>query len=145
MGILDEIEAEQKMRPDPWNGAEDKLEEWLGIAPEGSMKPKPKKKDEDPGDIKVTLTLCSQATEVYLPKDFRTSVEYARAIKLHTQRIPEGFAAGYILEVEIGKIYHTRRVAMPVKDRRAALSSPEFTLAFTEAIQSIMSFQCTKS
>ena len=138
MGILDEIEAEQRKKPDPWDGAEDKLEEWLGIVPDGTMKPKPK---ADPGEMKVTLKLCGQITDVYLPKDFRNSIEYARAIKLHSQRIPPGYAAGYILEVELGKVYHKRRVAMPVPDKKTAFASPEFTLAFTEAVQAIMNFK----
>ena len=138
MGILDELEAEQRQKPDPWGGAEDKLEEWLGMVPDGTMKPK---KPEDPGDMRVTLKLCDQVTDVYLPKDFRNAVEYARAIKTHASRIPPGHAAGYILEVELGNVYHKRRVAMPVPDRKTAFSSPEFTLAFTESIRAIMNFK----
>lgn len=139
MGLLDELEAEQRQKPDPWSGAEDKLEEWMGIVPEGTMKSKPKK-TEDPNEMKITLRLLHQATEVYKPQDFRSAVDYARALKLYAKRVPKGMAAGYEIVVELGKIYHKRRIAEPVPDRKTAFASPEFTLAFTQAIQEIMNY-----
>lgn len=144
MGILDEIEAEQRERPDIWNGAEDKLEEWIGLVPKGSMKPKPKPKPKvktDPVEMKVTMKLCDKPSDVYLPKDFDNAIDYARALKLHARKIPKGYAAGYILEVELGAIYHKRRVAMPVKNKKEAFSSSDFVLAFTEAMQAILNYK----
>ena len=157
MGILDDLESERdKSNPDPWSGSEDKLEEWLGLVPEGTMpsskkaprsrpkpvpNPCPEPVEPESSDMKVKLSLCLHVTDVYKPTDFNNSVAYARALKFHSRRIPKGFAAGDILEVEIGKIYHTRRVAEPVLNRAAAFQSPEFTLALVQSIKAISEYK----
>ena len=138
MGILEQLEAEQQQQrpPTPWANAEDKLEEWLGLVPEGTMKPKSRTAPE-PDEMIIKLSLASDATDIYRPTDFKNSIDYARAIKLYARQIPKGYAAGYIIEVTLGDVIHRRRIAEPVKNRAEAFASPEFVLAITKAIPAI--------
>ena len=145
MGIIEQLEAEARANPtsipSAWTNAEDKLEEWLGIVPEGTMKPKTKKASAVSDQITIDLKLAAQASDIYRPTDFRSSVDYARALVLYKKKIPEGYAAGYIIKVVLGNLEHVRRIAEPVRSKAEAYLSPEFTLAITEAIRSILEYE----
>lgn len=138
MGILDELEAEQRREKPPvaWANAEDKLEEWLGLVPEGTMKPRPRKKP-DPTDMVISVTLCKDATDIYRPENFKNAIEYARALKFYARKIPKGHYAGYIIQITLGDVIHRRRIGEPVKNRAEAFASPEFVVALTKAIPAI--------
>jgi len=141
MGILDDLEAEyNKPSPKPWAHAEDRLEEWLGIVPEGTMKPK-EKAPPDPAQLIVDLELANSSTDIYRPTDFKNAVDYARKLQIHKRTIPAGYYAGYIIKFTLGDVVHIRRISEPVRSRAEAFSSPEFTLAITKAIQAIMEFK----
>lgn len=159
MGIIDEIEKYRDDSdgdmPNPWNGSEDKLEEWMGMVPEGTMPSKkkaPKKqarrKTPEPRPVMdrlvITLDLAKEPTDIYRPNDFKGKPEaYARALARQAKRVPKGWYAGYILTFYLGKIKHTRRITEPVKDKKSAYASPEFVLAVTQAMAEITSHrQC---
>ena len=146
MGILDELEAERDRRaadmPEPWEGSEDKLEEWLGLVPEGTMPDRKKKARAQliQDKLIIELKLAKHPSDIYKPSDFRSHPQdYARALKMQAHRTPKGYYPGYIITFVLGGIKHVRRIAEPVKDKAQAYSSTEFVLAVTKAMQVITS------
>lgn len=158
VGILDDLDAERDRilgvnpsdRPDPWAGSEDKLEEWIGLPPLGS--PRPKRQSSQPqkrqslneSRMVVDVILLHSITDVILPSDFRDQIEYARVLKVQSSLVKSGYLPGYTIEVSIGNILHRRRVFDPVKTISDARQSSEFILALTKAIKSISDYKRTK-
>jgi hypothetical protein len=149
MGIFEQLEAldreiNSKPAPDAWAHAEDRLEEWIGAEP---LEPKVKRAKKvrapqaPPGQIVTDLTLIKDVKDLYQPKDFKNSVDYARALKLYSARIAPGQYAGYLVSVTMDGIIHNRRVCEPIRSREEALKSPDFMLAMTKSIEAIMSFK----
>lgn len=163
VGILDDLDAEKNRilgvnpsdRPDPWAGSEDKLEEWIGLPPLGSSRPKrqsPQPQKRQPQKLQplnesrmvVDVILLHSITDVILPSDFRDQIEYARVLKTQSLLVKSGYLPGYTIEVSIGNILHRRRVFDPVKTVSDARQSSEFILALTKAIKSISDYKRTK-
>lgn len=158
MGILDDLDKEKQNllnRPDPWPDSEDKIEEWIGILPPGSMKPKKKKPDSvkqepparppqnttTPNRMIIDVVLISNVGDIILPGDFKNQVEYARVLKLQSSKIGGNCYPGYIIEVTIGKLLHRRRVFDPINTIKEAYQSSEFILALTKAIKAISDYR----
>ena len=148
MGIFEQLEAldreiNSKPVPDAWAHAEDRLEEWIGAEPlePGPKKARSNKVRASSGQITTDLKLIRDVKDLYKPKDFKNSVDYARALKIYSTRISPGQYAGYLVSVVMDGIVHNRRVCEPVGSREEALRSPDFMLAITKAIEAILDFK----
>lgn len=146
MGILEQLEAEERAlrnapAPDAWANSEDKLEEWIGLPPKQQPKKKKTPASQDPSQITIDLKLFEKPSDIYKPTDFKSSVDYARALKLYSQRMAKGQYAGYMMSLAMNGLVHNRRVFEPVRSREEALQSPDFTLAVTKGIEAILNYK----
>jgi hypothetical protein len=167
MGILDDIinspGGRKTPKPDPWSGAEDKLEEWLGLAAPGTMPnlgrpakapraaekappeqrkapkraaPSPKAPGPAPDPI-IKVTVLNHVEEIYLPKFFDDAVEYSVALQRARIRTPGHMKPGFMLTVTIGEFTLEKRIACPIKDKLDAMDSPAFVAGLAQCIRKI--------
>lgn len=154
MGIFDEVNKALKSRDqkgtqsggqkgaNPWPDADDKLEEWIGIVPPGTMPgkkpPYVQKPKESSDDLIINIELIEKPEDLYSPSNFKSSVDYATAIHKYNLRISTGYYAGFKFSLTMNNIVHRRVIFEPIKDRNQALQSSNFLLAVAKAVESIL-------